>query len=105
MHDFSNRPGDALASLIPVWSTSFNGKCSCKDYQRKMNNWGWELCSGEHHKRIVDHLVTQKKHLTPILRSMPDALLRKGASILLARALDLSKPADHRQPAEGEPDN
>lgn len=103
MRDFENKVGDALASLIPEWSTSFEGKCSCKDYQRKMNQWGWETCSTTQHAAIVNHLLSQKKHLTPILRSMPDALLRKGASILLARALDLSKPADRQQPAEGEP--
>lgn len=74
------RPGTALAKLIPDWANANKGKCSCKDYQAKMDRWGTEGCR-EHYDEIVSHLMKQETHLISPLRKIPDRMklfLAKG---------------------------
>jgi len=85
-----NRPGTALARIIPKWAASQKKGCGCKDYQKKMDLWGTEGCEVQF-DNIVSHLLKQEKHLISPLRVLPDALKKKFAQVLVARAIARSR--------------
>ena len=87
---FRNRPGTALARIIPKWAASQKKGCGCKDYQKKMDLWGTEGCEVQF-DNIVSHLLKQEKHLISPLRVLPDALKKKFAQVLVARAIARSR--------------
>ena len=87
---FRNRPGAALARIIPKWAASQKKGCGCKDYQKKMDLWGTEGCEVQF-DNIVSHLLKQEKHLISPLRVLPDALKKKFAQVLVARAIARSR--------------
>ena len=86
---FTNRPGTALASIIPKWAAKQRNGCSCKDYQKKMDLWGTDGCE-KMFDNIVDHLSGQKSELAYPFNKLPDALIRQGAKSLVRRAIDMS---------------
>ena len=83
------RPGTALARLIPAWAKANKGKCSCKDYQAKMDRWGTDGCR-EHYDEIVSHLMKQETHLISPLRKIPDRLKLMLAKGLVTWAINRS---------------
>ena len=87
---FRNRPGAALARIIPKWAALQKKGCGCKDYQKKMDLWGTEGCEVQF-DNIVSHLLKQEKHLISPLRVLPDALKKKFAQVLVARAIARSR--------------
>lgn len=87
---FRNRPGTALARIIPKWAASQKKGCGCKDYQKKMDLWGTEGCEVQF-DNIVSHLLKQEKHLISPLRVLPDALKKRFAQVLVARAIARSR--------------
>ena len=88
--DFKDKPGSALASLIPDWAVSVKGGCSCKDWEKKMNNWGVESCGTDNRVAIVQHLMSQEEHLIPPLRALPAFAKRLAANKLLDKAFKLA---------------
>ncbi len=86
---FSNRPGTALASIIPKWAAKQRKGCSCKSYQKKMDAWGTEGCK-KMFDNIVEHLTSQQSLLIAPLRVLPKSLTEYGARTLVKRAIDLS---------------
>ena len=78
--------GDELAKLIPDWAVQFKGKCKCKDMQEKMNLWGPDGCE-EHRDFIVTHLLAQEEHLVPILKAVPTAFKKVGATRMVNLAI------------------
>jgi hypothetical protein len=89
--EFKGKTGTALASLIPDWAVSFKGKCSCKDWEKKMNGWGPDLCDVKEREAIVGHLVSQSEHLIPTLASLPLWARRLGANKMLDKAIKMSR--------------
>ena len=88
---FLGKAGSALASLIPEWAVSFKGKCSCKDWEKKMNGWGPDLCDGEKREQIVNHLMSQDENLVAPLRAIPVFAKRIAANRMLDRAIKMSR--------------
>lgn len=88
--DFKDRPGSALASLIPDWAVSNNDGCKCQDFSRKMDKWGTARCE-ERASHIVEHLMSQRQFLQPVLSHLPGTMLRYGAYRLVRRAIWMSK--------------
>ena len=78
--------GTEMAKLIPDWAVQFKGGCSCRDMAKKMDRWGLEGCEARR-QQIVTHLTSQSDMLIPVLRGLPVALKRVGASNLLNRAI------------------
>lgn len=87
---FKNKPGTALASLIPDWIVSTKKSCSCKDYERKMNRWGTDGCIARENQ-IIGHLLKQDDKLIPMFRGIPMSLKKITAKKLLAKAIELSR--------------
>jgi hypothetical protein len=85
--DFKDRPGSALASLIPDWAVSIKGGCSCKDWEKKMNKWGPDACGTTQREGIVNHLMAQDEQLIPPLRALPAFAKRLAANKLLDAAI------------------
>jgi hypothetical protein len=78
--------GTEMAKLSPDWAVQFKGGCSCRDMAKKMDRWGLEGCEARR-QQIVAHLTSQSDMLIPVLRGLPVALKRVGASNLLNRAI------------------
>jgi len=94
MSEYSNRPGSALASLIPDWAVQFKKGCGCKDMQKKMDRWGTQGCkSPGNYESIVAHLIKQSDLLVPMLRGLPKSVRRMGAKRLLDKAIVISEKA------------
>jgi hypothetical protein len=90
--DYKNKPGSALASLIPDWAVQFKGGCKCRDMQVKMDRFGTALCKDpKKYEMIVDHLVNQSDRLIPVLRGIPKSLRERGARKLLDKAISMSE--------------
>ena len=75
--------GTELTKLIPK-SLEHRG-CGCKDYAKKMNNWGVEGCK-QRFDQIVDRLVRKGKE-NPLMGWIPSAASRIAARSLVARAI------------------
>ena len=82
--------GTELTALIPDWAVQFKGGCSCKNMAKKMDHWGLEGCEARR-EQIVTPLTSQSDMLVPVLRGLPEALKRVGASNLLNRAMKRAK--------------
>lgn len=82
--------GSELAKLIPAWATSDTSGCGCKSWIKKMDRWGISGCEANE-EQIIEHLVGQKRYLTPPLNMMPVAVARAGAKALLAKAIKMSQ--------------
>lgn len=88
---FSNKPGTALASLIPEWAVQFkNGTCGCGDFAKRMDQWGADGCK-QREPLIVSHLLSQDELLVPPLRALPKRMKARIAKRLVQRAIDLAK--------------
>lgn len=81
--------GTAMAEAIPKWSLSMKGGCQCRDWELKMNRWGRSGCEARRGE-IVNHLVSQGKHLIPALAAVPDAIKRIAANRMLDHAIKRS---------------
>lgn len=89
--EFKGKVGSALASLIPDWAVSFEGQCSCKDWAKKMNGWGPDLCDGGNREQIIKHLMSQDEKLIAPLRAIPVFAKRIAANKLLDKAIKMSR--------------
>lgn len=87
---FKNKPGSALASLIPDWIVSTKKSCSCKDYERKMNRWGTDGCE-QRIESICEYLANQDENLISVLRNIPRGIKLKTAKTLVQKAINLSR--------------
>lgn len=94
MPSYDNLPGTALGVVIPKWITQNRKGCGCKDYAKKMDQWGWEKCSGEKREDIIKHLVNQSDNLTGLAKAMPARAKEIAAAGMLSIALKMSKPSD-----------
>ena len=63
---------EALLSLVP------KATCGCKDYAKKMDNWGLAGCLAKE-KDILDHLVKQSDTMGTVVKIVPKAVRRKAA--------------------------
>lgn len=88
---FKNRPGTALASLIPKWAASQRNGCQCKNYRVKMDKWGTDVCSTDRFDEIVSHMLQQEKHLISPLRTIPDTMKGVLAKALVSWAIRKSR--------------
>lgn len=92
---FVNKPGSALASLIPEWAIDGKKGCKCRDMAAKMDRWGIEGCL-LNRQTIINHLVRESSvKLIPILKLAPMALRRAGANRLFDRAINLANEEGH----------
>ena len=97
--------GTAMKSLIDGIVSIKTGGCGCNDLATKMDAWGVAGCEANR-DQIVDQLVGNKDMLVAALRASgnvmlemagritsisPTAVLRKGASVLLDRAIQIAK--------------
>lgn len=89
--EFKGKAGQALASLIPDWAVSFKGQCGCKDWAKKMDNWGPDTCDIEKREQIVNHLMSQDEKLIAPLRAIPVFAKRIAANKLLDKAIKMSR--------------
>lgn len=89
---YKDKPGTALASLIPAWAVQNKSGCGCKDMQDRMDRFGTDRCrTSNEYEKIVQHLVQQSDKLIPMLRGIPASLRERGARRLLDKALKLSE--------------
>lgn len=90
--------GDALAEMIPHWALKVdNESCGCRRWRDKMNGWGAHGCE-VHRLEIVTHLMSQSKHLIPILGAMPDALKKAAANRMLTAAIKKASTGSDTNP-------
>ena len=88
--DLHDKPGTALASIIPNWAVDVKKGCACRDMAKKMDRWGVKGCIA-HYDAIVDHLLTKGSDaLIPMLSVAPAALKKAGAKRLLNKAIKLA---------------
>ncbi len=78
--------GTELSKLIPDWATQFKGKCSCKDTAKKWDSYGVDWCE-RNRESLVNHLMSQEKHLSSLFRLVPETLKRATASAMINRAI------------------
>ena len=73
--------------MIPQWALKVdNESCGCRRFRDKMNGWGVHGCES-HRDEIVKHLLSQSKHLIPMLGALPDALKKAAANKMLTTAI------------------
>lgn len=84
------RIGDHLAALIPDWAVKDKAGCDCKSWVRKMNQWG-EFGVKMNREAIITRLVKQRHRLIPLLRAVPEPLVRIAAGKLLDQAIANAK--------------
>lgn len=84
--------GDHLAALIPEWAVKDKAGCDCKSWVRKMNQWG-EFGVKMNREAIITRLVHQRKRLIPLLRVVPEPLVRIAAGKLLDKAIENARKA------------
>ena len=77
-------PGTELSLLLPA-QLERKG-CGCKDYAKKMNQWGAEGCR-QRFDSIVEHLV-KKANALPLLGWIPSIATRTVAKRLLTVAIE-----------------
>ena len=88
--EFKERPGTALASLIPDWAVDVKKGCKCRDMAAKMDKWGVQGCL-LHREHIINHLVTESAvNLIPVLKLAPASLRKAGANLLFDKAIRLA---------------
>ena len=87
---FRNKPGTALLYLIPDFIHVTAGECNCKQYAKQMDWWGIAGCE-QRKEEIVEHLVSQKKHLVSPLKSLPETVHRVVARQFVSKALKMAK--------------
>jgi len=75
----------SLLSLVP------KATCGCADYEKKMNQWGLELCISKE-AEILDHLVKQSDNMGFMVKTVPKMVRRKAAKKLYDRAIQMSMP-------------
>jgi hypothetical protein len=84
--------GSELAKLIPDWAVKDKAGCDCKSWVRKMNNWG-EFGVKMNREAIITRLVSQRQRLIPLLRVVPEPLVRIAAGKLLDQAIENARKA------------
>ena len=89
--DYRDKPGTALKSLIPEWFLGETKNCGCRDFERKMNEYGVTGCEGKHFEEIVEHLMNQRKNLKHIFRIVPMSVQRIAVKRLVTDAIELAK--------------
>ena len=81
-----------MAALIPEWAVKDKAGCDCKSWVRKMNQWG-EFGVKMNREAIITRLVHQRKRLIPLLRVVPEPLVRIAAGKLLDKAIENARKA------------
>lgn len=97
--------GTVLSEMIANFATiktNEDDECDCAKLAAKMDAWGIAGCEGEHREEILQQLVKNRHLLAESLKadggwmaeikaasvdSLPEAVVRKGASMLLSRAI------------------
>ena len=87
---YYNKPGSALASLIPDWAVQSKKKCQCENMRDRMDAWGTVGCKIRAIS-IADHLVRQGSHLIAPLSILPENLKKSAAKRLVEKAIELSE--------------
>lgn len=80
-------PGTQLKKMIPEFLES--PSCSCRDFAKKMNIWGPDLCE-ERRERIVDRLVKESKK-RPMFGWVPSSMTRMVADRMLTSAINRAR--------------
>lgn len=88
--DFYDKPGSALASVIPAWAVDVSKGCGCRDMAKKMDKWGVKGCYAKYDE-IIKHLLSKGNDaLIPSIARAPKMLKTIAAKYLLNRALQLA---------------
>ena len=78
--------GSEIAKKIPSWAVQFKGRCSCKNFQKAMDDRGPEWCEANF-DYLMDHFMSQGEHLIPLLQRMPTFAMKVAISHALRSAI------------------
>lgn len=92
MIPMKEKVGTELSKMIPNWAIQFEGKCGCKDMQKKMDRWGAAGCMARR-EQIVAHLLSQSGRLIPAFKLVPEGLKKVVAERLLRKAIKRAREA------------
>lgn len=82
--------GTELSKLIPDWALQFKGGCSCRDTAKKWDTYGIPWCE-RNREALINHLMSQEKHLSSVFKLVPETLKRIAAGKLIDRAIKAAK--------------
>jgi len=72
--------------LIPEWAVRDKMGCGCNSVANKWDKYGIQWCK-RNTNLMVEHLMSQAKHLIPALSSLPKSIQRAGAKIVVEKAI------------------